>query len=148
TNTHPAEIQSSSKCIFGISNQPPNFPPGTNHHTEFSRNRSYVAISAPRNRVYWFMFVALGKTYYGSADIPRFTKHDEAALAVAHTDDQVTEDMAFGQLYDSRITSVLVALEEHVFARWHFGRIVLVGDSAHKGMTASQPHSTLYSLAN
>ncbi|KAK1688876.1 hypothetical protein BDP55DRAFT_766282 [Colletotrichum godetiae] len=81
----------------------------TSHHTAFSRGRGYVAISAPRNRVYWLMFVALGKTYHGSADIPRFSKLDEAALVAA-----------------------LVFLEEHVFSKWHCGRIVLVGDSAHK----------------
>ncbi|KAK1654616.1 hypothetical protein BDP81DRAFT_478104 [Colletotrichum phormii] len=89
---------------------------------EDTNKSAYVAISAPRNRVYWFMFVALRKTHHGSANIPRFTKLDEAALAAAHADDRMTEDMTFGQLYDSRITSALVALEE----------IVLVGDSAHK----------------
>ncbi|KAL2874679.1 hypothetical protein SGCOL_010150 [Colletotrichum sp. CLE4] len=114
TKSHPAEIQSSLKCIFGISHQPSTFPPGTSHHTAFSRGRGYVAISAPRNRVYWLMFVALGKTYHGSADIPRFSKLDEAALVAA-----------------------LVFLEEHVFSNWHFGRIVLVGDSAHKVLSLS-----------
>ncbi|OLN94167.1 FAD-dependent urate hydroxylase 5 [Colletotrichum chlorophyti] len=126
-----SKVQSSTKCIFGISNRPSNFPPGTNQESALSRGRCYLAVSGPGERVYWFFFVALRETRYGSS-IPRFSKEEETALARCHLSDLITGGMTFGDLYENRIASTLVALEEHVFSRWHFGSIVLVGDSAHK----------------
>ncbi|KAI8290105.1 hypothetical protein K4K60_006852 [Colletotrichum sp. SAR11_57] len=43
-----------------------------------------------------------------------------------------SKDMTFGDLYDNRIKSTLVPLEEHVFRRWHFQRILIIGDAATK----------------
>ncbi|KAI8316385.1 hypothetical protein K4K61_007289 [Colletotrichum sp. SAR11_59] len=124
-------VQSSMKCIFGISKQPANFPPGATQQSSFFRGHLYLVISAPGGRVYWFLFHELEGTKHGK-DIPKFSKDDELLLATQHRDDHITEDMTFGDLYDNRIKSTLVPLEEHVFRRWHFQRILIIGDAATK----------------
>ncbi|KAI8217131.1 FAD-dependent monooxygenase andE [Colletotrichum sp. SAR 10_86] len=124
-------VQSSMKCIFGISKQPANFPPGATQQSSFFRGHLYLVISAPGGRVYWFLFHELDGTKHGK-DIPKFSKDDELLLATQYRDDHITEDMTFGDLYDNRIKSTLVPLEEHVFRRWHFQRILIIGDAATK----------------
>lgn len=83
------------------------------------------------NRVYWFMFQNLGKKYEGE-ELPRYSKQDEESLAKEHWNDQVTENVTFGDMYAARISSVLTALPEYVFKKWHFRRIMTIGDAAHK----------------
>ncbi|KAF4811553.1 FAD-dependent monooxygenase andE [Colletotrichum siamense] len=124
-------VQSSMKCIFGISKQPANFPPGATQQSSFFRGHLYLVISAPGGRVYWFLFHELDGTKHGK-DIPKFSKDDELLLTTQYRDDHITEDMTFGDLYDNRIKSTLVPLEEHVFRRWHFQRILIIGDAATK----------------
>lgn len=89
-----------------------------------------MMISAPEDRLYWFLFNKMEKT--SGKDIPKFTKEDEARLAKQHFCDYVTETTTFEDIHNNRLNSTLVALEEHVFARWHFGRIIVIGDAAHK----------------
>lgn len=44
----------------------------------------------------------------------------------------VTENISFKKLYDAKISSTLTPLPEYVFKRWHFKRIMTIGDAAHK----------------
>lgn len=89
-----------------------------------------MMFSAPGNRLYWFLFASMEKMSGGQ--IPRFTKTDEAELVKDRLGDFVTETVTFGDIYEQRQISTLVAVEEHVFKRWHFGRMVTIGDAAHK----------------
>ncbi|KAJ0163434.1 hypothetical protein CTA2_3014 [Colletotrichum tanaceti] len=99
--------------------------------TNFNKHFSYLVIGGPRNRVYWFLFVNMGKTHYGP-ELPRFSKEDEARLVQEHRDDKITKDLTFGELYAAKISSVLTPLPEYVFKKWHFNRIMTIGDAAHK----------------
>ena len=94
-------------------------------------NFSYLVISGPGGRVYWFLDVSLGKTRYGK-DIPRCTKEDEAKLAKEHWDDRINDTTTFGDLYNHKETSTLTALTECVFKTWHYKRVVTIGDASHK----------------
>lgn len=123
------------KCIFGISKQPANYPAGATQQVCLFRGHLYLVLTAPGGRVYWFLFHELGETKHGE-DIPRFSKEDESLLAAQYRNDKITETMTFGDLYDNRIKSTLVPLEEHVFRRWHFQRILIIGDAATKVFTA------------
>ncbi|GKT85036.1 LOW QUALITY PROTEIN: FAD binding domain-containing protein [Colletotrichum tofieldiae] len=125
------ELKSHTKCIFGISPRPATFP----YHTQdpvFYKGWSCLVVSAPGDRVYWFLL-----------DIPRYTKEDEADLANQHLDDTIIETAIFRPLYETRHAATLVPLQEHVFARRHFRKIVTVGDSAHK--VGQPPSSTITS---
>ncbi|KAF7929356.1 uncharacterized protein EAE98_005274 [Botrytis deweyae] len=117
-------------CIFGISNPIPGLEPG-NLHSVFREKNSYLINGGPEGRVYWFYFFKLPTTLYGR-DIPRYTKAEEAAVLKAHENDPITPEITFKVLQDSKITSTLTALPEYVFKKWHFERIVTIGDSAHK----------------
>lgn len=99
--------------------------------TNLNKGYSYLVISGPQHRVYWFLFVNMGKTHYGP-EPPRFTKEDEEALANEHMNDKILEDRTFRDLYSTKISSVLTPLPEYVFKKWYFRRIMTIGDAAHK----------------
>ncbi|KAF4343929.1 3-hydroxybenzoate 6-hydroxylase 1 [Fusarium beomiforme] len=125
-----SRIPVSTRCIFGISNRPSGY--GTrSQQGVIGQGHSYLVIAAPMNRTYWFLFDGLRQTEYGK-DISKYSKADEEALVKAHRNDPITEDLVFGDLYDRKIMSTLVPLEEYVFERWHYKRIITIGDSAHK----------------
>ncbi|KAI1072894.1 hypothetical protein LB507_008933 [Fusarium sp. FIESC RH6] len=130
-----SRVPVTTRCIFGISNRPPNYG-SRSQQGVFGRGHSYLVIAAPMNRTYWFLFEGLPDTEYGDG-ISRYSKADEEALVKAHREDPITEDMTFGELYDRKIMSTLVPLEEYVFQKWHYKRIITIGDSAHKVDPAS-----------
>lgn len=117
------------KCIFGISVMK-DFE-ALSSHKVLNEHFSYLILTGPDFRVYWFLFVNLGKTYYGK-DIPRFSKEDEDKVVEEHRADRITDTMTFGDIYQHRISSVLTALPEYSFKKWHFNRIITIGDSVHK----------------
>ncbi|KAL2289352.1 hypothetical protein FJTKL_02354 [Diaporthe vaccinii] len=83
------------------------------------------------NRTYWFLFKAVEKTLRGK-DIPKYSKEQMEDLAQEHVDDKICETVTFGALYGNRIMSTLVPLEEYVFEKWHYKRIITIGDACHK----------------
>ncbi|KAH7063241.1 FAD binding domain-containing protein [Macrophomina phaseolina] len=116
-------------CMFGISVMK-SFEARTTHNV-FKKLNSILVIAGPNDRVYWFYFRKLDRTHYGT-DMPRYTKKDEEEFAATHANEHVTEDTTFGDLYAARISSVLTPLPEYSFKKWHFGRIMTIGDAAHK----------------
>ncbi|KAH7087118.1 hypothetical protein FB567DRAFT_629141 [Paraphoma chrysanthemicola] len=125
-----SDLQCESKCIFGISEYPAAFPEPPVQLNAFFKNSNYMILSAPENRVYWFLFTEVEKVF-GKA-IPRYSKEDERNLAERHSHDQLTENVTFGDLYAARLQATLVSIEDHVFPRWHYKRILTIGDAAHK----------------
>jgi len=55
-------------------------------------------------------------------------------------DVKMAENLTFGDLWKNKSRSAVLNIEEGILDTWHAGRIVLVGDSAHKVSTA--PSST------
>ncbi|KAF5534273.1 zeaxanthin epoxidase chloroplastic [Fusarium napiforme] len=117
------------KCIFGISRPIEDLAQGS--HYVYNKNFSYLVAVGPGGKFYWFLFVRLPVPLYGQ-DIPRYTKVDEEKLAAEHASDQITPEVTFGHLYGARTSSVLTPLHEHVFEKWHYKRIITIGDAAHK----------------
>ncbi|KAF1977051.1 FAD/NAD(P)-binding domain-containing protein [Bimuria novae-zelandiae CBS 107.79] len=114
-------------CIFGISIMK-DFKPYTSYSVLY-KHSSLLVVSGPKNRVYWFLFQNAGEK---SDTLPRFTKVDALKLAKEHWDDKVTDGLSFGDLYSSKISSILTPLPEYVFKRWHYKCIITIGDAAHK----------------
>ncbi|KAF2804993.1 FAD-binding domain-containing protein [Mytilinidion resinicola] len=117
-------------CIFGISKPCAGIEPG-GLHSIFRVDNSYLVNGGPNGRVYWFYFFKLPKKVYGS-DIPRYTKEEEAKLLAARANDNILPNLKFGHLVKEKITTNMTALPEYIFKRWHYDRILNVGDSAHK----------------
>ena len=62
----------------------------------------------------------------------RFTEADMERYAKKVADLPVSESVLFGELWRNKTRAHIVSLEEGVLEHWHFGRTVLLGDSAHK----------------
>lgn len=105
--------------------------PDLTQYTCTHAKRSYLIVHAPGNRTYWFLFKAVEETLRGK-DIPKYSKEEMEELAQQHVDDQICEDVTFGAIYKNRIMSTLVPLEEYVFEKWNYKRIVTIGDASHK----------------
>ncbi|KAL3300790.1 hydroxylase [Colletotrichum asianum] len=119
-----------TRCIFGISKRPTNLPAGR-QITAYNDGWSYLIVDAPGNRTYWFLFEGVGETKRGK-DIPRYSKQDTEKMALAHMSDRLYDEVTFGDIYKNKIMATLVPLEEYVFEKWHYKRIVCIGDASHK----------------
>lgn len=149
--TEKTAVPATYGCIFGISTGMTKMESGT-LHSVFNNHFSYLVPVGPDGRCYWFLVFNLGKTFYGP-EIPRFTKEDEEAIAKQHWHDRITEDIQFRDLYEHKISSVCTPLHEYVYRRWHFGRIMTIGDSCHKfeplsGQGGNNAIETAASLTN
>lgn len=117
-------------CIFGISSDIPELNTGQ-LHLSVCNGISLIVAPGTRGRISWFLVYKLDRTFqYGSA--PRFTPADGASQCEKLADMYVWNDVRFSQLWKSRETFSMTALEENTFQTWHYGRIVCIGDSMHK----------------
>ncbi|KAI1323102.1 FAD/NAD(P)-binding domain-containing protein [Xylariaceae sp. FL0255] len=118
------------QCSFGIAQNVPNWSMSEQCFT-CGNHTSFLVVSGPDNRVYWFLFVKLPTVVRGKA-IPHYTKEDEAEFVSKYKDSKVREFLTFGELYACRLQSTLTAIHEVVYKKWFFGRVMLIGDSVHK----------------
>ncbi|KAK7756873.1 hypothetical protein SLS62_000889 [Diatrype stigma] len=82
-------------------------------------------------RIYWFLNVKNEQVTHGKG-VPRYSVDDEFRLAKQHFEDRINEYDTFGDVYKSKIISRLTPLHEYQWKRWHFGRIMTIGDACHK----------------
>lgn len=123
-------------CMFGISNHRQGFPEHETQHVQ-GEGHSYLLSTGPENDVYWFLFKKLARPAYGLYDdIPRYTEMQRAALAEEHANDRLSKGLSFGDLYQARRTATLQALPEIEFSKWHWSRVMTIGDAAHKASFA------------
>ncbi|KAI8931125.1 hypothetical protein NX059_011479 [Plenodomus lindquistii] len=118
-------------CIFGISKPHAKFPSFSNRFI-MGNKCSYLLSSGPNDRIYWFLFKKLDKTVRGIYKVPRYSEAERDALAAEHANDPMSETLTFGEVYQTHTSATLQALPEVVFAKWHYGRIITIGDAAHK----------------
>ncbi|KAL1625883.1 hypothetical protein SLS56_007122 [Neofusicoccum ribis] len=116
-------------CIFGISKPTHGLPLQTAFNV-FRKGYSFLVITGPGGRVYWFIFAKLREAHRG--EIPRYDKKDEEELVKRCWNDRIYEEVKFPEIFDNKISSVITALPEYVYKKWHFGRIITIGDAAHK----------------
>ncbi|KAI5456632.1 hypothetical protein BGZ63DRAFT_434688 [Mariannaea sp. PMI_226] len=125
-----SQVPAYYKCLFGVSE----YVPGSDIHTDFvaGKNFSHLVVTAPRGRVF---FIATEKMEGGvtrGSHVPRYTKEDEQSFVERRSNDRLTPTATFGDVYKRKQFSVLTPLHEHVYKRWHFRRIMTIGDAAHK----------------
>ncbi|KAI3242676.1 hypothetical protein DTO012A9_632 [Penicillium roqueforti] len=121
------------QCMFGISSPIPGLDAGMTDDT-LARDVSMVVASGKDGKIFWFLFKRMPQVYQ-SHEIPRFDSADTLKFAEQYFDFPVQSDASnikFSDLWERRETATLVPLEEADFARWTAGRIVCLGDSAHK----------------
>lgn len=116
--------------MFGISKRPQGVPDNKSFKC-YHRGRSYLTSSGKDGKFYWFAFVKNPDLTIHTS-IPRYTTQDEEDMAAEIADDPLFLDITFKDLYNSRMGSVLVPLEEFVLKRCFYKRAILIGDSFHK----------------
>lgn len=118
------------KCIWGISHTTNAIKTGS-LHVIMGQDRSYTLFTGPE-KLYWFLFVKNSQVEYGKG-VPRtFGAEDEQRLAEQYFGDWLSDDETFGDVYKSKTISRLISLHEFQWKRWHFGRIMTIGDACHK----------------
>nr|QBA88952.1 hypothetical protein PM-122-9-1376 [Penicillium brasilianum] len=159
---HPGLITSQDKkaftveyaCVFGISEQLPSLPAGE-HINSYSNGLCVITFHGEKGRIFWFLLVKLPeKTTYPNT--PRFSASDAASLCNKFARFRVSEDVCVSDLWMHKLCASMTALEEGILERWHYDRIVLLGDSVHKmtpnigqgANTALEDASVLASLLN
>lgn len=128
--THSTGVPCDYGCIFGISGPCKGIEPGM-LNSVFREKDSFLVNGGPEHRVYWFYFFKLPEKLYG-ADIPRFSKEDEAKLLDKLREENILPTLKFGELVDKTITSNMTALPEYIYSRWYYERILTIGDASHK----------------
>jgi 2-polyprenyl-6-methoxyphenol hydroxylase-like FAD-dependent oxidoreductase len=82
-----------------------------------------------RDRTYYFIYARLEKP---TKERRRFTEEDAQEFAERYLKERILGDVTFGDLWDKRDLGNLRHLEQGVSRTWSRGRIVLIGDAAHK----------------
>lgn len=100
-------------------------------HTTSDHGKSLGVIVTENGRCFFSLNLTLPHELRG-AEIPHFTTEDADKVAQENYDIPVFEGIKFGDLYQAKERAVLVALQDYVFPKWHYGRIITLGDAAHK----------------
>lgn len=97
-----------------------------------------LIFSGAGGTLYWFIFedrketVPFGeKKRYGHKDI------DNVFTKVANAN--ITAGVTFSDIFSNRRTAIMTAIEEGVAEKWTTGRLVIMGDAAHKMV----PHAAM-----
>jgi FAD dependent monooxygenase len=124
-------------CVFGISEQLPSLRAGE-HINSYSNGLCVITFHGEKGRIFWFLLVKLQeKTTYPNT--PRFSASDAASLCNKFARFRVSEDVCVSDLWMHKLCASMTALEEGILERWHYDRIVLLGDSVHKVSSSFQP---------
>ncbi|RHZ54852.1 FAD-dependent monooxygenase spyC [Aspergillus thermomutatus] len=117
-------------CVFGISSSVPKLKAGEQVGS-LNNGRSYLIFPGKNGRVFWFLLLKLDRKYsYSNA--PRFSSTDAEKMCERYADDHIWDGVCFRDLWRNRQVFSMTNLEENVFQKWHWERIVCIGDSMHK----------------
>lgn len=127
-NTMTAEY----KCLFGISAAHPSLPPQSFDVT-FRKDVAPLVVTSNARQVHWFLIARMPRVFH-AGHIPSFSQDDARAFAEENRDIPLTPGgtVSFGDIWATKHTCNLVALEEAFFEHWTYGRFVCLGDSVHK----------------
>ncbi|KAJ3488771.1 hypothetical protein NLG97_g6138 [Lecanicillium saksenae] len=129
TEEDNVEIQYAT--LFGIAYIDKPFPP-RQLAMEANQGRSYLTYGNADGRIFWGLMERLPEPIKG-CKAPRYTEADMKALVEKRFDDEVVTGITLGDLWKgSSETNGMLPLQNWVFEKWHFGRLVTIGDSAHK----------------
>ena len=118
------------KGIFGVSEQGglPDLGPA-DVHIVFGQDTTKLLFTQP-GIAYWALMY---KDEYSQPPKPfKPDQQEQEEVAQRFKDLKLTENLTFEGLWKNKTRTGLLNIEEGILDKWHAGRIVLVGDSAHK----------------
>ncbi|MCJ1477425.1 hypothetical protein MMC13_006096 [Lambiella insularis] len=126
----PDYLDTQFACIYGMSTPLEGLKAGRGFSSYRQKSSCFVWTGAG-DIPYWFVFKNLGRSLkYGK--VPRFSQAELESLLQEVSACTVTEGISFKDLLAKRTTAIITPLEEGVVKSWYHGRMVLLGDSAHK----------------
>ena len=117
-------------CLIGMAPGIPGLEHSPDMHVTYGDRRTIQIVTQP-NATFFLVYRKLAQPFRGSVK-RNYTQEDADREAALFTDSHVTETVLFRDIYEKRLRSQLVNLEEVVFEHWHHGRLAILGDAAHK----------------
>ncbi|OJD30709.1 monooxygenase fad-binding protein [Diplodia corticola] len=121
-------------CVFGLAKPTPGIAPGD--VIAVSRAHSTAGCMGGKDRevfLFWFWKLPQAQHSCGIDAIPRFTDAEGRAELERGGDAVVAEGGVRLRDVAARLErSAVTALPHYVLRRWHYGRVVVVGDASHK----------------
>lgn len=130
---HKNPLYSDFKAIFGTSEMKdmPELGP-SDVHVVNGYNTNKLVFTQP-GKVLWALMY---RDEHEQPPTPfRPTQQEQDEIAARFKDLKLVGNITVGDLYKNKTRAGVLSLEEGILNKWHSGRMVLVGDSAHK-MTA------------
>lgn len=123
-------IVSEYSCMTGIS---PSLPDMADKDVFRSINyhRSCVVLTQPGAKLCWWLAFFKNEKPLSHPNIPRYTIEDHEGILKSYGPDKIGTS-TFNKIYETAHHKVLVPVEEFTLEKWHYKRIVLLGDSCHK----------------
>lgn len=130
------DVLAYSHCFYGIAKPIQELERGHLHHG-ITNKTAFMYMSGPDDNVCYFLIDRYPAPLKGDA-IPHHSKDDALKFVDEHADHPATSLLRFKDVAARNKSQVLTTLHEHIYKRWHFGRIMTIGDAAHKVSLALQ----------
>ncbi|OMP83695.1 Zeaxanthin epoxidase, chloroplastic [Diplodia seriata] len=128
------DIKCEYACVFGLAKPTPGIAPGD--VIAASKPQSTVGCMGGKDHeIFLFWFWKLPPSLHSCAvdKIPRFTKEDEIRELERGGDVIVADNgLRLREVAKNLERSAVTALPHYVMRKWHFGRIIIIGDASHK----------------
>ena len=123
-------LRTTYTCLLGVSPTPIGL--GTRDMTCVHEHKySFLFLTQP-HQTYFFVFSKLLHPIT-QPEQAHWTPQDAEKIAEEVKIHPIgDESLLFGELWKTRVRGQLVSIEEGILPHWHFGRIILAGDAAHK----------------
>ncbi|WQF89220.1 Putative FAD-binding domain, FAD/NAD(P)-binding domain superfamily [Colletotrichum destructivum] len=123
----PSEVRCKWRTLFGIA-AVDDVPRSAN----ITMNQDFAcALMSRGHYAYLVLHEALPRTLVGD-EIRPYGADAVDEVARRHWDDPIREGVTFADVYGKLTRKVLVPIQEYVLQKWHFGRVLLLGDAVHK----------------
>lgn len=117
-------------CLIGMAPGIPGLDHSPDMHVTYGNRQTLQIVTQP-NATFFLVYRKLAQPLRGSVKC-NYTQEDADREAALFADSHVTETVLFRHIYEKRLRSQLVNLEEVIFEHWHHGRLAILGDAAHK----------------
>jgi FAD dependent monooxygenase len=125
-----ADLSTRFSCVYGISTPLSRINEG-DCFSAYRKNSSILIFTGKGGVIFCCVFQDLGQTFPFEST-PRYAPEDVESACQNVASLRVLKTISFGDIYARRTVTKRTALEEGLADNWHHGRMVIVGDAAHK----------------
>lgn len=116
-------------CVYGISNGIPDVTPGV-QRSLLDEDLTIHLFNGKESQVFWFLIYRLPPTRRPKGW--QFGDAEATSICDKLASKQLDETLSFGDIWSRCSVYKLTPLEEGMFLRCHFGRLLCIGDAIRK----------------